>query len=468
MDDAFMLSDVFGPRFLSSPSVFQAADWTKKRLEEIGLSSARLEGIGPVEEPGFRWSQRGWTYSRFSLNLLEPQYANLTAIPVPYSPSTSGVVQGTPIRLDLPPPVTEALSEFFARNRGKLRGKLLLISAARPIPLVPKPQLSRLSDEQPKELAMPQASDPNPPASPKPARTQPSLAEVRSNFNRLFRFLKDEGVVGLINGAPGESGNLFVSSPLGVPDPDPVPPPMIDLIPEQYNRLVRLVERGLPVKLDLELKAEFLDPREPVNVLAELPGGSLKNEIVMVGAHLDSWHGGTGATDNAAGVAIVLDALRVLKSLGVTLDRTVRVAFWGMHEMGTRGSRGYVQAHANEIPQIAYYLNADQGGGRVRGVFVPHENMRDAAAAWLVPVRSLGATTVSTRMAMKSDHRNFHSAGVKVLNLMQDPLQYETRTHHSTMDYYDYLSPEDMRQAVAVVATLLYQAASASQLQDTH
>jgi carboxypeptidase Q len=364
--------------------------------------------------------------------------------------------------------MTEALNEFFARNRGKLRGKLLLISPARPIPLATKPQFSRLTDQQLSDLAMPQAPTSNPAIPPRPGGPGPSFTEIRRNFNRLFQFLKDEGVVGLINGAPGESGNLTVSSPLGVPDPDPVPPPMVDLIPEQYNRLVRLVERGLPVKLDLELKAELLDPREPVNVLAELPGGSLKNEIVMVGAHLDSWHGGTGATDNAAGVAIVLDALRVLKSLGVTLDRTVRVAFWGMHEMGTRGSKGYVRAHASEMSQIAFYLNVDQGGGRARGVFVPHENMRDAAVAWLVPVKNLGAATVSTRMAMKSDHRNFHGAGVKVLNLMQDPLHYEGRTHHSTMDYYDYLSPEDMRQAVVVVATLLYQAASNNQLQNTH
>jgi Zn-dependent M28 family amino/carboxypeptidase len=159
----------------------------------------------------------------------------------------------------------------------------------------------------------------------------------------------------------------------------------------------------------------------------------------------------------------VLDALRVLKSLGVTLDRTIRVGFWGMHEMGTRGSKGYVRAHAKEMPQIAYYLNVDQGGGRVRGLFIGDETLRVKAADWLAPVQNLGAATVSSRMAMKSDHRNFQMAGVKVLNLMQDPLHYEIRTHHSTMDVYDYLSPEDMRQAVSVVATLLYQIASGNQ-----
>jgi hypothetical protein len=293
MDDAFFLSDVYGPRFLASPSSHDAADWVKKRLEHIGMTGARLEGIGPVEEVGFRWSQRGWTYKRFSLNLLEPQYANLTAIPVPFSPSTLGVKQGVPIRVDLPQPSTEALSDFFERYRGKLQGKMLLISPARPMLLVAKPQFFRLTDQQLNELATTPAKPSGAPApqAPSSAARPPSLAEIRSNFNQLFRFLREEGVVGMINGAPGESGNLFVSSPLGVPDPDPIPPPMLDLIPEQYNRLVRLVESAIPVKLDFELQAEFLEPREPMNVLAELPGGSLKDEVVMVGAHLDSWHG---------------------------------------------------------------------------------------------------------------------------------------------------------------------------------
>jgi carboxypeptidase Q len=228
MDDAFLLSDVYGPRFLASPSSHDAADWVKKRLEEIGLRGARLEGIGPVEEAGFRWSQRGWSYQRFSLNLLEPQYANLTAIPVPFSPSSLGVKQGVPIRVDLPQPSTEALSNFFERYRGKLQGKMLLIRPARPIPLATKPQLLRLTDQQLSELATPPVGPSGAPAlqSPSSAARPPSLAEIRSNFNQLFRFLREEGVVAMINGAPGESGNLFVSSPLGVPDPDPVPPPM--------------------------------------------------------------------------------------------------------------------------------------------------------------------------------------------------------------------------------------------------
>ncbi len=467
MEHAFFLSDVYGPRFLASPASYQAADWVKKRLQEIGMGDVRLEGIGVVEEAGFRWSGRGWSYKRFSLNLLEPQYANLTAIPVPFSPSTSGVASGLPIRIDLPQPMSPALDAFFAQHRGKLQGRILLISPPRPIPLDNKPQFHRLSDEELSQLAVVPAT--TAPARPgtavskepgKPSPPPPTFAEIRDNFNRLFRFLKDEGVVAMVNCAPGESGNIFVSSPIGIPDPDPLPPPMVDLIPEQYNRIVRLVERGMSARLELELQAELHEPREPVNVLAELPGGVRREEVVMVGAHLDSWHGGTGATDNAAGVAIVLEALRVLKSLGITLDRTIRVGFWGMHEMGTRGSKGYVRMHANEMYQIAYYLNVDQGGGRARGTYIADEASREKIAAWQEPVHGLGAATVSTRIAMKSDHRNFHAAGVRVMNLMQDPLHYETRTHHSTMDVYDYLSPEDMKQAVAVVATLLYQAAS--------
>src|SRR5262249_39240748 len=231
------------------------------------------------------------------------------------------------------------------------------------------------------------------------------------NYNRLFRFLNDEGVVAMVNCAAGESGNIIVSSPIGVPDPDPVPPPMVDLIPEQNNRTARLTERGTSTKLELELEAEWHEPREPVNVLAELPGAARPDEVVMVGAHLDSWHGGTGATDNAAGVAIVLEALRVLKSLGSPLDRTIRVAFWGMHEMGTRGSKGYVTAHASEIGKIAYYLNVDHGAGRARGVFIADDAQREKLARWMEPLHELGATTISTKIEMASDHRNFRAAG---------------------------------------------------------
>jgi carboxypeptidase Q len=462
MDHAFYLSDVHGPRFIASPAFEQATQWVISRLKEMGIEDVRTEGIGQVEEQGFRWSQRGWSYSRFALEIVEPQYRLLTAIPVPFSPGTPGKVSGQPIRCDLPPPSEAELNQFFDKYRGKLKGRFLLVTPALPVSASVDGSVQRYSAAELTELATPVPPLPVPPSSGAASnvnRSRPNIFTIAKNYNRLFQFLRDEGVLGILRAAAGGSGNMYTSSPMGLPDPDPPPPPDIDVIPEQYNRIVRLSEHGIPATIQLELQSTLHEPRELSNVIADLPGAIRKDEIVLVGAHLDSWHGGTGATDNAAGVAVVMEAMRILKSLNLPMARTVRAAFWSAEEMGTRGSKAYVATHAAELQQITCYINLDHGSGRIRGAYFSNDPIRERLIRWLNPVHDLDATTLSPRITTGSDQRNFIAANVPSANLLQDRLRYETLTHHSTMDVYDYLSEDDLKQAAAVVATLLYEAA---------
>lgn len=464
MDHAFFLTDVYGPRFIVSPAFHRAVEWTEELLRQIGADRVWREGIGPVEEGGVRWSGLGWSYRRFAAHLLKPQYASLVAMPVVYSPPTAGRARGEAVRVDLPEPRSEELERFFSQHRGKLRNKILLTRPQRPIRMEQAAQFSRYTEEELEKLATvePQSS---PPAAPKPkpgGPAPPSFTEMKHNFNRLFQFLREEGVVAWVHPAAGEGGTIFVSSPMGMQDPESLPPPGIDLIPEQYNRLVRLTERGIPVTMEIELDSEIHPPKELVNLFAEIAGGEKKDELVLFGAHLDSWHGGTGATDNASGVAVVIEAFRILRKINPPMRRTVRAVFWGGHEIGTRGSRAYVRDHAVELANLSCYFNLDAGAGRIRGVYLQgQKQLHETLTGWLAPLKDLGAATVSLQSRMGSDQRSFHAVGVPALSFIQDRLHYESRTHHSTMDVYDYLPPEDLKQSAALLAALVYQAAQA-------
>jgi carboxypeptidase Q len=235
--------------------------------------------------------------------------------------------------------------------------------------------------------------------------------------------------------------------------------------------MVRLVERKIPVTVELDLQARFHDDSpDGVNVVAEIPGGRKKDEVVMLGAHLDSWHAGTGATDNAAGCAVVLEAFRILKALGVPMDRTVRLALWSGEEQALYGSRGYVKEHFGdavsmalkpEHAKLAAYFNVDNGTGRIRGVYLQGNDMvRPIFESWLAPFHDLGAATLTIRNTGGTDHESFDSVGLPGFQFIQDPLDYGSRTHHSSLDVYDHVQPADMMQASAVLASFVYHAAT--------
>ena len=297
------------------------------------------------------------------------------------------------------------------------------------------------------------------------------FAEVRRCAIKLNQFFKDEGALALIKAGRGEGGSVVAFGPDWAREGEVPPPlPTAFLTKEHYNRIVRLLERQVPVRLAIEVKAQFhQDPAAAFNVTAEIRGTSKKNELVIVGAHLDSWTGGTGATDDAAGCAVLMEAMRILKALDLKPDRTIRLTLWAGHEGGGdhAGSKRHIDLSfgADAPPgndRVVCYLNLDNGSGKIRGVYLPERDaeFRPLFKTWFAPLADLGAATIAPiRVPGGSDHVWFYKAGLPAFMLMQDPLDYRSRTHHSNMDLYDHLQADDLKQAAAVVACLAYQAA---------
>jgi len=465
MEHLFYLTDVSGSRLTNSPGFFNAADWVVKRLGEWGISGHQ-EKWGPFG--------RGWTYTRFSAQMLEPQSVPLIGAPLAYSPGTNGPVAGEPM-------IVAITSEAdFAKYKGMLKGKIVLLGPGRDLQMSLQPLASRRTDAD--LAALTQAPDPN-----QNGQRPPGAAAIGGgrqggpgggNFNQQFqralnKFLSDEGVAVVVRAAGGrsEGGTLFAQGG-GTRDPkDPVPPPMVVLTPEHYNRIARLLDHKIPVKLEFNVEARFIDDRmDSVNVIGEIPGGRKRDEVVMIGAHLDSWHSGTGATDNAAGSAVMIEVMRILKTLNLRLDRTVRLALWSGEEQGILGSRAYVTEHfaaredmklKPEHAKLAGYFNVDNGSGKIRGVYLQgNDAMRPIFQAWLMPFEDLGATTISIRNTGGTDHLSFDAVGLPGFQFIQDPLEYDSRTHHSNMDVYDRVQRADMMQMAAIVTSFVYNAAN--------
>ena len=455
MEHLMYLTDVYGPRLTGSPAHKTAAEWVVKRLKEYGVSSPKLENWGPFG--------RGWSYSRFSANLIEPGYAPLIGFPLAWAPGTNGVVAGEPILAVLR---TDADLE---KHKGKLKDKIILMDQPRAVNLSVAPLAKRFGEDDLTGLFQSDPARRDITADPRP---QPVSREEARRFRvKLMQFLKDEGVVLAIStGYRGDGGTVFASSGGSREVKDPIPSPMIVLIPEHYNRIARLIEHKIPVKVEVEVRAQFHDDAaESFNVVGEIPGGRKKEQLIMVGGHLDSWHGGTGATDNAAGCAVAIEAIRILKSLNVPMDRTLRLALWSGEEQGLLGSRAYVKEHFGDKEnmtlrpdhaKLSGYFNLDNGTGKIRGVYLQdNDMMRPVFEAWLAPFKDLGVNTIAIRNTTGTDHLSFNEVGLPGFQFIQDPVEYNTRTHHSNMDVYDYVQKGDMMQASAVMASVLYHAA---------
>lgn len=468
MEHAFWITDVHGPRLTNSPGHRQAAAWIAKRLESFGLSLVALE---PAEFHG-----RSWQTTHYEGHLIAPSYTPIIGQPLAYTRGTDGPVQGTPVHAVLE---SEADLETW---RGRLRGRIVLIEPMKAQPLLSAPLSHRWTDAELAEEAM------APPPGVVPCREfrlgagggpcpafPPAEAARRREFRqRVQAFLAQEGAaVILVQGTGNSTGGTVFGMSGGSPNPStPEAPCTIALTPEHYNRIVRLLDRQVPVTVAFNVKAEILEPAASFNVVGELPGGRLRDEVVLVGAHLDSWAIGTGATDNAAGTAIAIEAMRILAASRLPLDRTVRIALWASEELALFGSRAYVRRHfadpatmkpSPEHDRFSAYFNIDQGGGRIRGVYLQgNEAARPSIARWLTPWHDLGATIVTSR-DQSSDNKAFEEVGLPNFSFLQDDLEYGTRTWHSNMDVYDRLQPGDMMQAAAVVASFLYHAANAAE-----
>jgi carboxypeptidase Q len=495
MEQLYYLTDANGPRLTGSPEFERAAKWAMDRLKEYGVQNVHSEKWGPFG--------RSWSLQQSSVELIEPGYAAITAVPLAWSASTNGPVTGelvlAPLTLttrDGPKKMEQTLQTYKTKWAGKLRGKIVLLTD----PRQPRPQTDtqfrRYTDAQLSEIA----KSPEPTAI-STAKTLeelkfPENAEDRAKFqaslpnsiteqiydlsNRAAAergaFLAKEGVAGvLLEDNRAHEGMLFAEAAGSFKSADTLAPPTFVVTAEQYDRIGRALEKKTPVQLRLNVKANVsTQDVEAMNIIGEIPGGDRKDEIVMIGAHFDSWHSGTGATDNGAGSAVMMEVMRILKALNLKLDRTVRIGLWSGEEQGLFGSRAYVKQHfadpktmrpTPEHAKLSGYFNLDNGSGKIRGIYLQgNEAMRPVVEPWLAPFRDMGATTVSIRNTGGTDHLSFNAVGLPGFQFIQDPLDYGTITHHSNMDTYDHAIPEDLMQASAVIATFVYETANRKEM----
>ncbi|CAN5426462.1 hypothetical protein BH10ACI4_BH10ACI4_22020 [soil metagenome] len=469
MDHLFYLSEVYGPRVTDSANYRAAGEWAVKRLESYGLKNVHLEKWGPFGD--------GWQIKRFSAHLVEPAYAPLIGFPLAWSPSTPGPVTGEAI---LAPIHSEA---DFAKYKGKLKGKIVLIADPKVVLMHTEVEAKRLTDEE--ILARTKVPDPSrlggfgPPARPgAPAPVAPDREAALRLKNATNKFLHDEGALVVLNyGTNGDGGTVFATFG-GSQDPkDPVPPPMAAITPEHYNRICRLLAKGITPKLEFDIKTEYYkDNQYSFNVVGEIPGTTKADEVVMLGGHFDSWQGGTGATDNGTGSSVAMEAVRILTSLHKPMARTVRIALWGGEEEGLLGSKYYVQEHfaprdtmkqTAEYSKLDAYFNDDSGSGRFRGISAGgNDETKAIFEAWIAPIKDLEITTVMGGTAAPTlqpggtDSTSFSWIGLPGFGFMQDPLEYGSRTHHSNMDLYDRVQVGDVMQGSAVEAWFVYNAAT--------
>src|SRR5215813_2489830 len=447
MEHLFWLTDANGPRLTGSQGLRRAAEWAAKTLQDWGASGARLEPWGTFG--------KSWNVGRVSAELVAPVSAPLRAYPRAWSGGTSGSVTGEVAFAPLlpgPDPIEyldigrlrENVQDFIQANKGKLKGKLVLLDRVRDVEVPLKEPLAVRFDDA-KLAAL--ANDVEPVAPARwtwPLESLPPEKEKRDALLRalplevevdyverraqarlqLFEFLKAEGVLGVLTtDERGPGGLVYAQSTSAFRTDAGLPPPALVLTPESYNRILRLLEHGLNPRVAIEVQATFdgSDPRG-YNVVAELPGSKKRDEVVMLGGHLDSWHSGTGATDDGAGCAIALEAFRILKALKLPLARTVRIALWSGEEQGLLGSRGYVREHfadpvtmktKPEHAKLAGYFNLDNGAGRIRGVYLQGNGvMRPIFEAWMAPLRDLGVSTLTNRGTEGTDHLSFDAVGL--------------------------------------------------------
>ena len=485
------LTDRLGPRLTASPEYDAAAEWIVSRLREQGMSNVSLE----------KWSApfgRAWSLRRFSAHMVTPQYAPLIGAPLAWSPSTDGRVTAEveiyPIVENDMDKLSASIDKLTKEKKGKLRGKILMTTSMRQLDLQLQPPARRYAEADLASLA----SSPAPELRPMDKFDYSRLAvpeslEERAVFlreappafrealqqrtkelrHKLHTFLRGEGVVAIVTSDRRSDGGTVFGESTGMWEAkykDALP--VIALTPEHYGRIARLLKANTPVKVELEVQAQMSkEDVVPANVVAEIPGtGPKKNEIVVIGAHLDSWTSGTGATDNASGSAVMIETMRILKALDLKMDRTVRMVLWTGEEQGLHGSKDYVKAHYGdpktvqlkpEHDSFSVYFNLDNGSGKIRGVYLQNNDAaRPVFERWLAPFRDLGVTTISMRNTGGTDHLSFDAVGLPGFQFIQDPLEYGTRTHHSNMDVYDHTQPSDLMQASAVMASLVYHAAN--------
>jgi carboxypeptidase Q len=529
------LSDVYAPRVTGSPTAQKAADWAVATMKGWGLSNVKIEPW--ANRNGF---DRGWTNDKFYLQVTAPERFPIPGTPTAWTPGTNGLVSGEAVL------VTAANEEELAKYKGKLKGKWVLTAAAPDVPAFWEPPAKRF---KPEELAAMETFPPPPatefgitppgaqgqraatPAAPAPAgqragtptapqpaaqgqRAVPAQAPApqgqragaptaapqqqpggggRGGFGAARNdFLRAEGALGTISTIPRGHG-LYTIGGNRAADPATTLP-AVSIAAEQYGRIARMLAKNVAVTMEADIKNTFHPNPAVFNVVGELPGTDKADEIVLLGAHIDTWHAATGAADDGVGVAAMMEALRILKATGVTLRRTVRVGLWEGEEQGLIGSREYVTSHLAtrqaapaapgappaaaggggqrggpqgpletkpEYDKFCVYFNIDNGTGALRGIYLQgNDAVAPIFREWMEPFRGLGMTTITVRNTGGTDHQSFDGVGLPAFQFIQDEVEYNQITHHTNMDTYERLQPNDVIKMSTIVAGWAYLAAN--------
>jgi hypothetical protein len=456
MDTLSYLTDVYGPRLTGSPQIKAAGDWARRKLIQWELVNVNLETWGPFG--------RGWTNEKLTAHAVSPggSFA-VVAHPKAWTPGTSGRVEGEVVRAII------NNEQEFSKFRGQLRGKYVMIAAMPEVQAQFQAPGRRLNDEELQNLSNQPVQ---PPRGGGPGQRGGGGGGNAQNFNQQrLKFFLDEGVVATIEVGQGSGGTIFVQAGGGRNATDAPVPAQVVMAVEHYGRIWRMLDRNVPVRLEMDIQNKFFDDdQNSFNVVGEIRGTDKADEVVMLGAHFDSWHTGTGATDNAAGSAVMMEAMRILKATGLKMRRTVRMALWTGEEQGYLGSRAYVTQHfANRTDmalrpdhsKFSAYFNLDNGTGAIRGVYLQgNEAVAPIFQAWMQPFRNLGMTTLTIRGTGGTDHLAFDEVGLPGFQFIQDPIEYNSRTHHSNMDVYERLQAADLMKDAVIVASFAYHAAN--------
>jgi hypothetical protein len=460
MDIMSWLTDVYGPRLTNAPGFRKAGDWAVAEMKKWGLANVRLDP--------FQFG-RGWSNDKFYAMATTPGGSfPLIGMSSAWTPGTGGLVTGPAIHA-----VIET-EEDIAKFKGQLKGKFVLTAAMRDVPALWTAPAERYTADELRALqaetdATPRgrggrAGAPGRQGGPGGGRGAQGFAQRRTQF------FKDEGVLGVISPGRGDGGTVFFGGG-GSREPNaPAGIPTLVVAVEHYGRMLRTLERKMPVAIEMDVKNSFHDDVTSFNVVGDIPGTDKADEIVMVGAHFDSWHGGTGATDNAAGSAVMMEAMRILKASGLKLRRTIRIGLWGGEEQGLIGSREFVTKYfadradmklKPDHAKVAAYFNVDNGTGAIRGVYLQgNEAVAPIFEAWMKPFHNIGMTTLTIRDTGGTDHQSFDRVGLPGFQFIQDGVEYDSRTHHSNMDVYERIQEEDMRKNAVIVAAFAYHAAN--------
>jgi len=455
METAFYLTDVAGPRLANSPGLKRAQDWAVSQLKTWGMQNATREAWGKFG--------KGWEIQKNYAAITVPYYHAIVAIPKAWTPGTNGEIKGEVVMVK-----ADTVTDLD-KYKGKLQGKIVIFDTKTKLPGGTKADLNRYTDEELDKMEKAVAT----PAGPRrPQATNPqfsAFARARALRTAISNFLVQENVALILAMGRGTDGTVFTTNGASYADTAKAVSPELETSGEDYLRILRLVKEGQKVEMEANIKTRFFtDDLQGYDVVGEIPGTDkkLKDQLVIIGGHLDSWHAATGATDNAAGSAVMLEAMRILKAVGFKPKRTIRIVLWSSEEQGLFGSRFYVLNHFGdpktmqlkpEQAKVSAYYNLDNGTGKIRGIYLQGDSAaRPIFKPWLEQFKDLGAGAVTISNTGGTDHLSFDAVGIPGFQFIQDPMDYGSRTHHSNQDTYDRLSEDDLKQAATIVATFVF------------